>query len=290
MPSMKLVQILNSTDEITKKFIHETTDGHYIEGTYVNYSNKHIVCFSTQIGCAGQCIFCANGLANNFHRNLTALEMFEQCHGILSEITDEHTFMGGKPILFSAMGCGDPVLNSAEVFNTFKALYALYPFSKFALATAGSKSKRLKPLLADIDRENLPFKLTISLHAANDDKRKMLLPNAAPLDSLMPDVLPIHKFGVGRTYSVDYNVVLFDEINDSDDDATAICNLFHEYGITATANVKINKYNPVTGSILQPSTREEAFIARLQYLGIQVESYETNGADVGAACGQLVNR
>lgn len=287
---MKLIQVLDSTDGITKKFIHETNDGYRIEGTYVNYFNKHIVCFSTQIGCAGRCIFCANGY--NYHRNLTALEMFEQCQGILHEVTNGNAFADGKPILFSAMGCGDPLLNDIELCKAFKALSALYPYSKFSLATTGSIPRELTALLSDIENLHISFKLMISLHSADDYKRRMLLPGAGLLEDLMPELLSVHQFGINGNHVIDYNVVLFDGINDSDGDATKIWKLFSDYGITKYANVKINKYNPISilENTLQPSKRQTAFVERLKFLGVNVETYETNGADIGAACGQLVNQ
>ena len=92
-----------------------------------------------------------------------------------------------------------------------------------------------------------------------------------------------------KSREVDYNVVLFDDINDSKEDALKIYSLLSSYRLIPLSTVKINKYNHVDGSSLKPSQRQPEFVEYLRYLNVNVETYETNGVDIGAACGQLVN-
>ena len=286
---MKLEKDLRSTDGITRKFVHVTEDNFRIEGTYVNYFNKHIVCFATQIGCSGRCVFCANGLANRFHRNLTTIEMVLQCQSIINEVNTHDTSFMQKPILFSAMGCGDPLLNSVYVCDAFKSLNAKYPHSKFALATTGRLEQELQLMLDNIYGMEIRFKPTISLHSADDYKRRILLPGAGFLDELMPIMAKYQIHSPHKTREADYNVVLFDGINDSREDALRIYSLLSSYRLIPLSTVKINKYNPVDGSPVKPSQRQYEFVEYLKYLNVNVEIYETNGVDIGAACGQLIN-
>ena len=68
---MEIKEIVQSKDKISRKYIQKTNDNFRIETTYVDYSNKNIICFSTQVGCNMGCKFCYNGLKNNFKRNLS---------------------------------------------------------------------------------------------------------------------------------------------------------------------------------------------------------------------------
>ncbi|KKK56707.1 hypothetical protein LCGC14_3061820, partial [marine sediment metagenome] len=86
-----------------------------IETTYVNHDHKAIVCFSTQVGCPFTCTHCAVG-AKGFVRNLTADEMVEQCMDVLNEEQPS------APVLFSAMGAGEPLANIDEVVEALDRL------------------------------------------------------------------------------------------------------------------------------------------------------------------------
>lgn len=101
--NIKIEDIKYSTDGITRKYVQRTHDNLKIETTHVNYINKHIICFSTQIGCNLGCKFCYNGIKHNFKRNLTAEEIYTQIENIIKK----EKLNGDKPILFSAMGIGD---------------------------------------------------------------------------------------------------------------------------------------------------------------------------------------
>lgn len=289
---MKLKRDLRSIDGITRKFVHVTEDNFRVEGTYVNYFNKHIVCFATQIGCSGRCVFCANGLADKFYRNLTTIEMVLQCQSIINEVNTYDTSFMQKPILFSAMGCGDPLLNSVNVCNAFKSLNDKYPNSKFSLATTGGLGQELQLMLDNISDMEIRFKPVISLHSADDYTRRMLLPRAGFLDELMPIMARYQIHTPHKPREVDYNVVLFDGINDSEEDALKIYSLLRSYKLIPLSTVKINEYNHVDGSSLKPSQRRPEFVACLKYLNVNVEIYETNGADIGLHVGSLstINR
>ena len=52
--------------------------------------------------------------------------------------------------------------------------------------------------------------------------------------------------------------------------------------------IKINKFNKVEISELSESNNTDEFILELKKLGMQVEYYETNGADIDGACGQMI--
>lgn len=83
---------------------------------------------------------------------------------------------------------------------------------------------------------------------------------------------------------VEWNYVLFNNINDTIEDAKKIFELLgkDEY-------IKINKFNKVEISELSESKNKEIFITTLENLGMKVEYYETNGVDIDGACGQMIS-
>ena len=185
-----------------------------------------------------------------------------------------------KPILFSAMGIGEPLLNYDNLVKSFHILNKKYPSNKFALATTGVNLENILKLvedLKDIDK----FKLTISLHSAKQEKRNFLMPISNNLISLIETVKKYKEIS-GR--EVEWNYVLFNNVNDSVDDAKKLFELLGKDEF-----IKINKYNEVEISELSGSVNKDAFISTLENLGMQVEYYETNAADIDGACGQMIS-
>ena len=72
---VKIRDIAYSKDTISRKYVQTTADDYRIETLYVDYKNKYIICFSTQVGCNLRCKFCYNGIRHNFKRNLTSKEI-----------------------------------------------------------------------------------------------------------------------------------------------------------------------------------------------------------------------
>ena len=77
---MELVERLEADDK-SRKYVYQTDDGYLIEAGYYDL-DEHIVCISTQIGCAMECSFCATTYADEdgrkIIRNLYADEIVEQ--------------------------------------------------------------------------------------------------------------------------------------------------------------------------------------------------------------------
>lgn len=274
--NVKISKVAHSKDGVSRKYVQNTSDNFRIETLYVDYKNKYIICFSTQVGCNLGCKFCYNGIKHNFKRNLVAEEICEQIENVISEEKPNND----KPILFSAMGIGEPLLNYDNLIHAFHYLNEKYPNSKFALATTGINLNNILKLaedLKDIDK----FKLTISLHSADQDKRNNLMPISNDLTSLVETVKKYQQIS-GR--EVEWNYVLFNNVNDSINDAKKLFELLgkDEY-------IKINKFNKVKDSDLSESENVDLFISELKKYGMQVEYYETNGVDIDGACGQMIS-
>ena len=274
--TVRIKDVAYSKDNVSRKYVQITNDNFRIETSYVDYKNKYIICFSTQVGCNLGCKFCYNGIRHNFRRNLTTDEICCQIDNVIMEEKPNKD----KPILFSAMGIGEPLLNYDNLVESFHILNKKYPNNKFALATTGVNPENILKLaedLKDIDK----FKLTISLHSADQGKRNFLMPISNNLAKLVRVVKKYKKIS-GR--EVEWNYVLFNNINDSTEDAKKVFELLGQDEF-----IKINKYNDVEISELLDSKNKDKFISTLENFGMQVEYYETNGADIDGACGQMIS-
>ena len=273
---VKIRDIAYSKDTISRKYVQTTANDYRIETLYIDYKNKYIICFSTQVGCNLRCKFCYNGIRHNFKRNLTSKEICNQIENVMNEEKPNKD----KPILFSAMGIGEPLLNYDNLIKAFHILNKKYPNNKFALATTGVNLKNILNLAKDLKDIN-KFKLTISLHSADEEKRKYLMPISNDLISL---VKTVKKYKAISGREVEWNYVLFNNINDSIEDAKKLFEILgkDEY-------IKINKFNNVKISELSESKNKDIFISTLENLGMQVEYYETNGVDIDGACGQMIS-
>lgn len=272
---MKIIDIIISKDNMARKYLQKTNDGMIIETAYVDYYNKHIICYASQIGCKIGCRMCYNGINKNFYRNLTYEEIFEQCKNIIDDLKLEES---NKPILFSCMGVGEPLLNYDNVVKAIKLLEVNFPNNKHALATTGVNLDLILDL-KDSLKNVKNFKLTISLHGSNQNIRQELIPLYTKLESLVSIVKEFEKISKRE---VEWNYVLFDGINDKKENAEELV-----YLLGKGAKVKLNYYNKVEGCNLVMSKNYDLFIDILTSNGLYAECYQTNGGDIDGACGQM---
>jgi 23S rRNA (adenine2503-C2)-methyltransferase len=128
------------------------------------------------------------------------------------------------------------------------------------------------------------FTLAISLHAARDPLRDVLVPlnrrwPVAEVVSAARD----HARVTGRRVSYEY--VMISGVNDAEVDADALAKLLRG----DLAHVNLIPMNPVahTPWVASPPERVAEFAARVRQGGIGVTIRANRGQDAGAACGQL---
>lgn len=282
---MLIVKSIQSKDEKATKNIFITKDHYLVESTYVDYKNKHIICYSTQVGCNNGCKMCINGIKPHFVRNLTSGEICTECLFTGTKAFNCHPGQE-KPILFSAMGAGDPLDNFQEYVKSVEWLHEEFPNAKFALSTVAAVPSKIMALTRRIPKD-VNMKLQISLHSAFKGQRKLLMPNAGDLEETMN--MGLH-WALAKS-NVEFNVVLIKGVNDNVDHAREIVKLIDShFGIYKNlVNIKINKFNENDECLFQGSDKPtiNKFISEIKASGLNVEYYETNGSDIGAACGQL---
>lgn len=278
---MNIIKRVVSLDGITIKFLQELSDGFVVETTYINHSQKHIICISTQVGCVIGCTFCASGLrieGKKYRRSLTRSELIKECLSVVHEID---LISETKSILFSFMGEGEPFLNFKALLGAFEGLVSRewdVPI-KLAVSTSGIRPDLIR-CLAKVELP-VPLKLQVSLHGPTDEVRQKLVPVTKPLAEILAAV----KYYREQCHRpVELNYVMCAGVNDG---------LEHAYALARILGpgwyIKFNQLNPTMGSIHQAATQKQVseFCRILEDCGITTEYYETDGVDVKAACGQL---
>jgi len=182
---MRITKRVMSPDGITTKYLQELSEELVVETTYINRSEKHIVCASTQVGCVIGCTFCASGLrteGKKYERSLTESELIDECLNVIREID---LALEAKPILLSFMGEGEPFLNFEALVEAFREL-ASREWSvplRLAVSTSGIRPDLIRRL-AEVELP-VPLKLQISLHGPTDEVRRKLVPVTRPLTEIL---------------------------------------------------------------------------------------------------------
>jgi 23S rRNA (adenine2503-C2)-methyltransferase len=262
----------------TRKFVLELADARRIESVFIPDTPSMTFCISTQVGCAMGCGFCLTGKMG-LVRNLTAAEIAGQVRVLAAA-----TGMLDHPFNIVLMGMGEPLHNYD---NTMKALRMLHEEHGLAvsprrvtLSTVG-----IVPGLERLAREPLMPNLAISLHAATDEQRTLLVPPNRKYP--LAEILEVcRRFPLKRRSRITFEYVMLAEVNDSPEDARGLARLLH--GIKSKVN--LIPLNPAPGIPYErPSDeRVDRFAQILADRHLTVSVRKSRGQDIRAACGQLI--
>ncbi len=263
----------------TTRYFFKTQDGETVSCVYLPFENRSSLCLSSQVGCAWGCVFCASGRVK-FERNLNTSEIIDQI--LLVEQASGHPL---DSLLF--MGMGEPLANYrnlVEALGMIRSPLALgFGARHVTVSTCGLVPQILK-LADDVPKVNL----AISLHAANDELRKKLLPKSSawPIRELMNAAKTFSKKTGSR---VTFEYIVLDGVNDSEQDAKRLSNLVRGPAQHGDYWVNLIAYNPVPGlPYKKPSVEKiEKFKEILDARHVPVRLRKPQGVDIGAGCGQL---
>lgn len=272
----KVLELKSKLDD-TRKYLFELYDGNVIESVLMKYKYGYTVCISTQVGCKMGCAFCAS-TKKGFIRNLYACEMRDEIYEIerLNGINVSNVVL---------MGSGEALDNFDELIRFIELISAKEGknLSKrnITVSTCGLADKILK--LAEYD---YPITLTISLHNADEEERKKIMPitKSYPFDKLVP-ALKEYQAKINKRISFEY--VLIDGLNDSYQSALDIKNLLKDI----KSHINLIPLNKIKEYDEEPSTSENImkFKKYLEDFGFNVTVRRELGADINASCGQLRN-
>jgi 23S rRNA (adenine2503-C2)-methyltransferase len=268
----------------TVKLSFADANGRSFETCILNLDYRpisRVVCVSTQIGCPFDCLFCAVG-QEQFVKSLASLDISHQ----ISAAIDDASW-GNRRIRFevAAMGTGEPLCHLDEVVAGVRRARADFPtLVSLNLATVGLPDgiKRY----ARVDLDGVEPGLQLSLHAANDEKRALIMPSASRF-KLSSVVDACRDFAVIRKRRVTVNYLLIQGINDAEQDALKLCDLLEpEFFL-----IKLSILNQTRRSALKGSSPEviSRFKNILSEHTLESRIFESCGSDISAGCGQFSN-
>lgn len=269
---------LSSADG-SEKLLLVTPDKLFTEAVLMPSENRITLCVSSQVGCKMGCTFCQTGKMG-FKRNLSSGEILAQIligNRRLRERGDSREITN---IVF--MGMGEPLDNYDELVKACRVMIdpAYFGLSKHRVTVSTSG------LVPEIRRlaQDLPVRLAISLHSADDVRRSRLMPinRRYPLEVLKEALL---DYPAPSRYGITFEYVMIAGENDSITDAKRLVKFLH--GIKAKVNLIPMNHFP--GSQLSSSEADSirAFQTYLSDRSIPAPVRYSRGQDVSAACGQL---
>jgi 23S rRNA (adenine2503-C2)-methyltransferase len=267
----------------SRKWLLRFADGNEAEAVLIPEEDRGALCVSSQVGCSLTCSFCHTG-TQRLVRNLTACEIVGQML-IARDACGEWPSPDGQRLLSNVvlMGMGEPLLNYDNVATAVRILMDPEGINlsrrRITLSTAG-----VVPLIHRVGAE-LGVKLAVSLHAATDEVRDVLVPinRKYPLAQLMATLRSYP--GADNARRITFEYVMLAGVNDSEADARALAQLVR--GLPCKFN--LIPFNAWPGSAYACSS--EAAMSRfaeiLNAAGYTAPIRRPRGRDILAACGQL---
>ena len=277
--SLKIIERLVGKDG-TEKYLYALNDGNVIEGVFMPHRYGNTLCVSTQVGCRMGCAFCASGLGGLI-RNLSAGE-------IIGQVLCVNKLHGGTPkdraiTNVVLMGSGEPLDNYDEVTKFLRLLSAEKGIN-ISLRNVSLSTSGLVPKIKELANSNLPVVLTISLHAATDEKRSALMPvnKAYPIKELIDSA----KYYFDKTRRrVIFEYALVEGKNSDKKSADELARLLK--GFPCHVNLINLNYVKEKGLSGIKGNYIKEFIDNLNKQGISATLRHSMGNDIDGACGQL---
>jgi 23S rRNA (adenine2503-C2)-methyltransferase len=282
LPALSLDLTQQSADG-TLKSRFKTFDGHLVEGVLIPTEERRTACVSSQIGCSLSCKFCATGYMD-LARNLDFDEIYDEVV-LINQQSESIYEKKLTNIVF--MGMGEPLLNYKNVLKAIEKISSPDGLGmsarRITLSTAGI-SKMIRKLGDDM----VKFKLALSLHAANDQKRHEIMPinDSNNIKSLVEALNYFYK-QTGNEITLEY--ILLKGFNDSLKDADELIKIFRQVPADL---VNLIEYNPIENALFaKPEDGAvQKFMSHLEKNRVNARLRRSRGKDIDAACGQLANK
>jgi 23S rRNA (adenine2503-C2)-methyltransferase len=273
---MKIISKETSKEDNVVKYAVKLDDSNIIEVVSFPQYN-HTICLSCQIGCPVRCVFCESG-KDGMVRNLNKKEIIEQFKIINKEVKKNS---GNDVSTLIFMGIGEPLLNYNEVVGAIREIKEENNNLDIRITTVGITNK-----IYQLAEERIPLKLCLSLHATNDEQRKKIIPIAKnyQFDDLIKSIYFFEKNGI-NTSEIAIHYLIFDNFNDSIDDANELVRLFKDKNF----EIIIKSVCPVENQKFFESKEENIlkFINVLEKNNMKYHYSPSRGRDMKAGCGQL---
>ena len=276
--SVKIRLYRKSELDGTIKFLFELMDGNCIEGVLMRYKYGVSLCISSQVGCRMGCRFCASTL-EGLVRNLTAGEMLGQILQANRYLKEEKQTVSHVVL----MGSGEPLDNYDEVIRFLRLMKeedgVHLSLRNISLSTCG-----LVPRMKQLAGEGLPVTLCVSLHAPNDEIRRVTMPvaNRYRISEIL-EACDEYAEKTGRRVIFEYALV--DGLNAGEEQARELADLLRG----RLCHVNLIPLNEVKERRLKGVTEDTVtrFLRTLENRHISATRRREMGDDIEGACGQL---
>lgn len=258
----------------SQKFLLRTEDHLLLEMVLMPSENRTTLCISCQVGCKMGCTFCQTGKMG-FKRNLSSGE-------ILAQIHLANGFAPQKVTNIVFMGMGEPLDNYDEVVKACQIMIAPDGFglskSRVTISTSGLVPE-IKRLGAD-----LPVRLAISLHSADEAQRSEMMPinRKYSLQALKAALL---EYPSPARYGITFEYVMIEGVNDTLAHAKKLVRYVH--GLKAKVNLIPVNHFPGVPIRASSAERLHQFQAYLTERSIPAPVRYSRGQDISGGCGQL---
>ncbi|MBQ7293240.1 MAG: 23S rRNA (adenine(2503)-C(2))-methyltransferase RlmN [Clostridia bacterium] len=276
-------QKLVSAIDGTVKYLFGLCDGNCIESVVMRYEHGITICISSQVGCRMGCRFCASTIDGRV-RDLAPSEL-------LGQIIAAERDLGERISNIVMMGIGEPLDNYG---NVIKFLHLVgdkdglnIGYRHISLSTCG-----IVPKIKELEKENLPITLSISLHASNDEKRSEIMPiNRKYGIGELLDACRSYFAATGRRISFEYTLISGknDSVGDAEELASLLNSKLRSKNVSMPIHVNLIPVNEVDERDFVHSDKKaiSLFAATLEKRGIRATVRRKLGSDINASCGQL---
>ena len=262
----------------TIKYLIEYHDGNCAETVLMRFDNRANLsaCVSSQIGCLMGCDFCATAKCG-FVRNLEPYE-------IISQILTIQQDTGLKITNVVFMGQGEP-LNNFD--NVHRAIERINRDLNIGIRRITVSSCGIAPKIKQLCELNLVPTLAISLHCADSDTRKEIMPVEKKYDlKELKEALKYYCEKTGKRVTLEY--ILIGGLTDTPYMAALLC----DYIKDLKCNINLIPYNPIGLDKYKKPVKKDIMLFKylLEEQGKKVTIRLERGADIDAACGQLAGK
>ena len=262
----------------TRKWLVGLDDGESVETVLIPARDRNTVCVSTQVGCRMGCAFCASAKCG-FARSLSAGEIVAQVQLVAAAL-------GKRPDNVVYMGMGEPFDNYDEVLKSVRILNHPDGLNigarRITISTSG-----MIPGIRRLAEEGIQVELSVSLHAANPETRRRLMPveNKFSMDELLRACA---EYTAKTKRHITFEYTLVKGFNDSRGDAEELAGRLRRF----PCRVNLIPLSPVEefAGEAPPRAAMEAFLQVLERNGVEGTLRDSKGKGVDAACGQLRRR
>jgi 23S rRNA (adenine2503-C2)-methyltransferase len=273
----------NSKLDGATKVLFRTAQGYLVETVVLRSgSGRTSLCVSSQVGCAANCDFCATGKMGMAH-DLSVAEMLDQIV-VAGELLAEE---GRRVRNIVFMGMGEPFHNEQALYETVSRLLDPRLFhhtpGRILISSVGIPDAMIR------SAGRFPeVHLALSLHSACQDFRQQIIPLAARY-SLAELRKAVERINQIQQCSVMIEYLMLAGRNDSADDAYKLVKWLNGLRV----HVNLIPFNPIQEAPHLKSTDRDgrdAFATILKSAGYTTTIRYSLGADIAAACGQLVQQ